>query len=177
MGDPLEASEPKEPARALDRVHRAEDRREHLARAGVALGKRARIETDGEDTELDRSIIEAIKDPLAHLVRNAIDHGIEPPDERVAAGKPEEGVVGVRAYHEGGQVTIEVSDDGRGIDTAAIRAKAIEHGIVSPDQASRMTERQLIDLVFVPGYVTHLELHWELPSFAPVLDGSGRLRA
>jgi two-component system chemotaxis sensor kinase CheA len=120
----------------------------------VALGKRARVETDGEETELDRSIIEAIRDPLAHLVRNAIDHGIEPPSERAAAGKPEEGVVRVRAYHEGGQVTIEVSDDGRGLDAGAIRAKALEQAIVTTDQAGRMTDRQLIDLVFVPGFST-----------------------
>jgi two-component system, chemotaxis family, sensor kinase CheA len=120
----------------------------------VALGKQARLETDGEDTELDRSIIEAIKDPLAHLVRNAIDHGIESPQERTAAGKPEEGVVLVRAYHEGGQVTIEVTDDGRGIDTTAIRTKAVEHGVIPADQASRLSERQVIDLLFIPGFST-----------------------
>ncbi len=120
----------------------------------VAVGKQARLETDGEDTELDRSIIEAIKDPLAHLVRNAIDHGIESPGERIAGGKPQEGVVMVRAYHEGGQVTIEVSDDGRGIDTTAIRTKAVEHGAVAADQASRLSERQVIDLLFIPGFST-----------------------
>jgi two-component system chemotaxis sensor kinase CheA len=120
----------------------------------VALGKQARLETDGEDTELDRSIIEAIKDPLAHLVRNAIDHGIESPGERTAAGKPEEGVVRVRAYHEGGQVTIEVSDDGRGVDAIAIRTKAVEHGVIAVDQASRLSERQVIDLLFIPGFST-----------------------
>ena len=124
----------------------------------AALGKRARIETEGEDTELDRSIIEAIRDPLAHLVRNAIDHGIEPPEERLASGKPEEGVVRVRAYHEGGQVTIEVSDDGRGLDREAIRAKAIEQGVVSADQAGRLTDRQVVDLVFVPGFSTAEEV-------------------
>ena len=124
----------------------------------AALGKRARIETEGEDTELDRSIIEAIRDPLAHLVRNAIDHGIEPPQERLASGKPEEGVIRVRAYHEGGQVTIEVSDDGRGLDPEAIRAKAIEQAIVSADQASRLTDRQVLDLVFAPGFSTAEEV-------------------
>ncbi len=120
----------------------------------IALGKQARLETEGEDTELDRSIIEAIKDPLAHLVRNAIDHGIESPEERTRAGKPKEGVVLVRAYHEGGQVTIEVTDDGRGIDTAAIRTKAVEQGAIAADQASRISERQLIDLLFLPGFST-----------------------
>ncbi len=120
----------------------------------IALGKQARLETEGEDTELDRSIIEAIKDPLAHLVRNAIDHGIESPEGRTRAGKPKEGVVLVRAYHEGGQVTIEVTDDGRGIDTAAIRTKAVEQGAIAADQASRISERQLIDLLFLPGFST-----------------------
>jgi two-component system, chemotaxis family, sensor kinase CheA len=120
----------------------------------VALGKRARIETDGEDTELDRSIVEAIKDPLAHLIRNALDHGIESPEDRVAAGKPEEGVVVVRAYHEGGQVTIEVSDDGRGIDPVAIRTRAIAQGVVGAEHAARLTDRQAIDLLFLPGFTT-----------------------
>src|SRR5438093_7233851 len=118
----------------------------------LALGKNVRIETDGDETELDRSIVEAIRDPLAHLVRNAIDHGIESPKERVDAGKPEEGVVRVRAYHEGGQVTIEVSDDGRGIDPAAIRARAMEHGVLNADQAARATDRQLVELLFLPGF-------------------------
>jgi two-component system, chemotaxis family, sensor kinase CheA len=120
----------------------------------VALGKRARIETEGEDTELDRSIVEAIKDPLAHLIRNALDHGIESPEDRVAAGKPEEGVVVVRAYHEGGQVTIEVSDDGRGIDPATIRTRAIAQGVVGAEHAARLTDRQAIDLLFLPGFTT-----------------------
>ena len=105
------------------------------ARGAVALDKRVRIETDGDDTELDRSIIEAIKDPLTHIVRNAVDHGVEGPEARVAAGKPEEGVVLVRAYHEGGQVTIEVADDGAGIDLNAVRAKAVELASVTPEQA------------------------------------------
>jgi two-component system chemotaxis sensor kinase CheA len=120
----------------------------------VALDKRVRIETDGDDTELDRSIIEAIKDPLTHIVRNAVDHGIEGPEARVAAGKPEEGVVLVRAYHEGGQVTIEVADDGAGIDLNAVRAKAVELASVTPEQAKRMSEREAIDLLFLPGFST-----------------------
>jgi two-component system chemotaxis sensor kinase CheA len=120
----------------------------------LALDKRAGVDTDGEDTELDRSIIEAIKDPLAHLVRNAIDHGIETPRERAESGKPDEGLIRVRAYHEGGQVTIEVADDGRGIGIAAIRSKAVEQGLIAAEQAGRMTERQLIDLLFVPGFST-----------------------
>jgi len=120
----------------------------------VALDKRARIETVGDDTELDRSIIEAIKDPLTHIVRNAVDHGIEYPALRIAAGKPAEGVVSVRAYHEGGQVTIEVSDDGAGIDLEAVRAKAVELASMTPEQAIRMSERDVVDLLFVPGFST-----------------------
>ena len=120
----------------------------------VALDKRVRIETDGDDTELDRSIIEAIKDPLTHIVRNAVDHGIEGPEVRVAAGKPDEGVVLVRAYHEGGQVTIEVADDGAGIDLDAVRAKAVETASMTPEEADRMSEREAIDLLFLPGFST-----------------------
>ena len=120
----------------------------------VALGKQARIETEGEDTELDRSIVEAIKDPLAHLIRNALDHGIETPEERVSAGKQAEGLVLVRAYHEGGQVTIEVTDDGRGIDHSAIRARAVAQGVVGAEHAARLTDRQAIDLLFLPGFTT-----------------------
>src|SRR6476620_3964957 len=120
----------------------------------VALDKRVRIETVGDDTELDRSIIEAIKDPLTHIVRNAVDHGIERPEARVAAGKPEEGVVLVRAYHEGGQVTIEVADDGAGIDLNAVRTKAVELASATPEQAKRMSEREAIDLLFLPGFST-----------------------
>jgi two-component system chemotaxis sensor kinase CheA len=120
----------------------------------VALDKHVRVETDGDDTELDRSIIEAIKDPLTHIVRNAVDHGIEEPTVRVAAGKPEEGVVVVRAYHEGGQVTIEVSDDGAGIDLDAVRAKAVELASMTSEQAKRMPEREVIDLLFLPGFST-----------------------
>jgi two-component system, chemotaxis family, sensor kinase CheA len=120
----------------------------------VSLGKRVRVETEGEDTELDRSIVEAIKDPLAHLIRNAIDHGIETPQERLGSGKPEEGVVLVRAYHEGGQVTIEVRDDGHGIDPATIRARATERGLLSSDQTGRISDREVMDLLFVPGFST-----------------------
>ena len=120
----------------------------------IALGKRARIETVGDETELDRSIIEAIKDPLTHIVRNAVDHGIEEPERRVAAGKPMEGVVLVRAYHEGGQVTIEVSDDGAGIDLETVKAKAVELASMTPEQATRLSERDVIDLLFLPGFST-----------------------
>jgi two-component system chemotaxis sensor kinase CheA len=124
-------------------------------------GKSVHVELEGSGTELDRSIIEAIKDPLMHAVRNAIDHGIESAEKRVAAGKPASGRLTFRAYHEGGQVNIEVSDDGGGINTDKVRARAIERGLVAHDRALRMNERELLHLIFLPGFstaesVTHL---------------------
>ena len=94
----------------------------------VSLGKQIRLEMDGAETELDRTIIEAIKDPLVHLVRNSCDHGIEPPEVRARAGKPPQGRLTLRAYHEGGQVNIEIGDDGAGIDVARVKQKAVEKG-------------------------------------------------
>ena len=120
----------------------------------VGCGKKVRIETEGEDTELDKSIIEAIKDPLTHLVRNAVDHGVEAPEARVAHGKPEEGRLLLRAWHEGGQVNIELSDDGQGIDPARIRAKAVEKGLVTADWAAAMSDREVLDLIFAAGFST-----------------------
>jgi two-component system chemotaxis sensor kinase CheA len=116
--------------------------------------KHVRLQLDGEDTELDRSLLEAVRDPLTHLVRNAVDHGIERPEVRRAAGKPEEGVLVVRAFHEGGQVNIEISDDGAGIDPAEIRAKAVELGLVPAETAAGMTEREMLKLIFLPGLST-----------------------
>ncbi len=121
---------------------------------GLALGKQVRVETEGDDTELDRSIIEAIKDPLMHLVRNAVDHGIEPPAEREAAGKPPEGVVEIRASHEGGQVTIVMRDDGHGIDLERVRARAVERGLLTAAQAKRAPQRDIVELIFQPGFST-----------------------
>jgi two-component system chemotaxis sensor kinase CheA len=118
------------------------------------LGKQVRLELDGSDTGLDRSIIEAIRDPLTHVVRNAIDHGIEKPDVRVRAGKPAEGVLRLRASHEGGHVMLEVSDDGAGIDPARVRAKALERGVVGVERAAQMTDAEVIELVFEPGFST-----------------------
>lgn len=120
----------------------------------VTCGKQASIELEGADTELDRSIIEAIKDPLTHVVRNAVDHGIEPADKRVAAGKPANGTLKLRAFHEGGKVNIEISDDGGGIDPAKVRDKALSRGLITPDRASRMSERELLSLIFLPGFST-----------------------
>jgi two-component system chemotaxis sensor kinase CheA len=97
-------------------------------------GKQVRVEMEGKETELDRTILESTKDPLTHLVRNAVDHAIETPEERAAAGKAPEGLLLLRAYHEGGQVNIEITDDGKGIDPAVIGAKALEKGLVSAEQ-------------------------------------------
>jgi len=120
----------------------------------LELGKEVQLVMEGKDTELDRTIIEAIKDPLTHLVRNAIDHGIEPPAARRAAGKPEQGVLTLRAFHEGGQVNIEIIDNGRGIDLEKVKEKAIQRLLISPDQAARMSHRELFNLVFLPGFST-----------------------
>ncbi len=109
---------------------------------------------DGANTELDKTIIEAIKDPLTHIVRNSCDHGIEMPDVRAAAGKPAKGTVFLRAYHEGGQVNIEISDDGDGINPDSLKQKAIQNGVVTADQADRMSHREALDLIFLPGLST-----------------------
>ena len=120
----------------------------------VGCGKRVEVQMEGADTELDKTIIEAIKDPLTHIVRNAVDHGIERPEVRTAAGKPPEGHLLLRAYHEGGQVNIEISDDGAGMDTEKLKAKAIAKGLITADQAARMSERELLNLAFAPGLST-----------------------
>lgn len=120
----------------------------------VQCGKRVRIDMEGEDTELDRTVLEAIKDPLTHIVRNSVDHGLEKPEVRAAAGKSAEGRVQLRAFHEGGHVNIEISDDGRGLDVDRIRAKALERGLVSPERLARMSERDVLGLIFLPGFST-----------------------
>lgn len=122
--------------------------------AAQYCGKRVRLEMEGKDTELDRTLIEAIQDPLTHLIRNAIDHGLETWEKRVAAGKSAEGHIRLRAFHEGGQVTIEVSDDGGGVDVAAIRRKALERGLITPEQSRGMSETEAMNLVFLPGLST-----------------------
>jgi two-component system, chemotaxis family, sensor kinase CheA len=117
-------------------------------------GRQVRLELEGRDTELDRSVLEAIKDPLTHLVRNAVDHGIEPPEARVAKGKSPEGVLLLRAYHEAGQVHLEIVDDGAGIDPEVIAAKALERGLVVPAELERMSPREIIQMIFLPGFST-----------------------
>ena len=120
----------------------------------LSCGKQVRLEMEGQDTELDRTIIEAIKDPLTHLVRNAIDHGVEAPEVRNQAGKPATGLLKLRSFHEGGQVNIEIADDGAGLNSERIRQKAAERGLVSAQQASRMSDREVFSLIFLPGFST-----------------------
>jgi two-component system, chemotaxis family, sensor kinase CheA len=120
----------------------------------LGCGKEVGIEMEGKETELDKTIIEAIKDPLTHLVRNSVDHGIELPEARVQAGKARAGRLILRAFHEGGQVNIEISDDGAGLSGERIRKKAIERGVVTAEQATRMTEREVFNLIFLPGFST-----------------------
>jgi len=119
-----------------------------------SLGKRMRLQMEGQETELDKSLLEAIKDPLTHAVRNSLDHGIEDPEVRQAAGKDPEGLLKLRALQEGSHVIIEVADDGAGIAVEKVRAKAIERGLISQERAERLGERELLQLIFLPGFST-----------------------
>jgi two-component system chemotaxis sensor kinase CheA len=121
---------------------------------GLQLKKTIRLEMEGRDTELDKTLLEAVKDPLTHLVRNSVDHGVEDPEARRAAGKPAEGVLTLRAKHESGQVVVEVADDGAGIDPARVGAKAVERGLISADQLHRMSPTDILQLIFLPGFST-----------------------
>ncbi|MBI3855370.1 MAG: chemotaxis protein CheA [Planctomycetes bacterium] len=124
----------------------------------LACGKPVNLVLEGESTELDRSVLEAIADPLVHMIRNAVDHGIEPRAERAALGKPEEGRILLRAYHEGGQVLLEVSDDGAGMDPARLRRRAVETGHLTTDQAARVDDHEALELIFLPGFSTAAEV-------------------
>ncbi|SIO56710.1 two-component system, chemotaxis family, sensor kinase CheA [Singulisphaera sp. GP187] len=119
-----------------------------------SCGKRVRIEFEGRETDLDRTVLEAIKDPLTHAVRNAVDHGIETPEERVAAGKRAEGCLRLRAAHESGRVQIELIDDGAGIDPERIRDRALKHGLLTREKVDRLGDRELLQLLFLPGFST-----------------------
>jgi len=116
------------------------------------LGKQCDIVMDGKEVEVDKTILEAIGDPLTHLVRNSIDHGVERPDVRTAAGKKAKGTITLRAYHEAGKVRIDVADDGAGIVAARLRQKAVEKGVITAEQASRMGDRETVRLIFHPGF-------------------------
>ena len=120
----------------------------------LMLGKSVDLRMEGRDTELDKTILEAVRDPLTHLIRNSVDHGIELPDVRRAAGKPETGTLLLRAFHEGGKVNIEISDDGAGIDPDRLRAKAVAVGLVSREAAAAMSDRDATNLIFSAGFST-----------------------
>jgi two-component system chemotaxis sensor kinase CheA len=117
-------------------------------------GKPARIELRGETVELDRKVLELLQDPLLHVVRNAMDHGIETPSERAAAGKPEAGSIVVSAEALGGEVRVTISDDGRGIDPARLRERAVRLGILRAEEAARLSDPEALDLIFLPGFST-----------------------
>jgi two-component system chemotaxis sensor kinase CheA len=117
-------------------------------------GKSVNLEVSGQDTDLDKSILDALAEPLTHLVRNAVDHGLEPAEERVAAGKPAQGTVRLHAFHQGNQVVVEISDDGRGIDREKVAAKALESGLVTGEDLEHMTEGEVLELIFEPGFST-----------------------
>ena len=119
-----------------------------------SLGRKVRLQMEGQDTELDKSLLEAIKDPLTHAVRNSLDHGIEPPDVREANGKDPEGTLKLRALQQGSHVIIEVADDGAGINVERVRQKAIERGLITSERAAGLVERELLQLIFLPGFST-----------------------
>ncbi|MCU1310275.1 MAG: chemotaxis protein CheA [Candidatus Angelobacter sp.] len=123
-----------------------------------ACGKEVILEVSGQNTDLDKSILDVLAEPMAHLVRNAIGHGIESPADRIAAGKPKIGTIKLNAFHQGNNVVIEVSDDGRGIDRQKVVTKAIERGIVTQEDAARMTEGEALNLIFHPGLSTAEEI-------------------
>ncbi len=121
-------------------------------------GKDVALEVSGEHTDLDKGILDALSEPLTHLVRNAVDHGIESADERVAAGKPARGTISLNAHHQGTQVIIEVRDDGRGIDLNLIRQHAIRNGLIKADDANRLSDQDTLNLIFEPGFSTASEI-------------------
>jgi len=129
-----------------------------------SLGKEVRLVIEGEGIELDKTILEQIGDPLVHVIRNAVDHGLETPEERRAKGKDASGQLTLRAFHEAGGVAIEVTEDGRGLDTSALKRKAVEKGLLTPEAAAAMSEEAAFQLVFLPGLTTA----------AKVTDVSGR---
>ncbi len=118
------------------------------------LGKKCQLEVQGKDVELDKTIIEAISDPLTHLVRNSVDHGIEAPLARIDKGKPEVGTIQLKAFHQSGKVMIEIRDDGKGIDAEVLKEKALEKGLFDPVQIAAMSDRDAVNLIFHPGFST-----------------------
>src|SRR5207244_9381514 len=121
-------------------------------------GKDVALELSGQNTDLDKGILDALAEPLMHLVRNSVDHGIEPADERLTAGKPARGTIYLNAYHQGTQVVIEVRDDGRGIDLARLRARAVETKLFRSEEAQRLSEQDALNLIFESGLSTASEV-------------------
>ncbi|MEW6671279.1 MAG: chemotaxis protein CheA [Thermodesulfobacteriota bacterium] len=121
---------------------------------GKILGKQIRIDISGSEAELDKTILESLTDPLTHIIRNCCGHGIEPPGERVGAGKPESGLITLKAFHEAGRFSIEIRDDGRGIDPGLIRKKAVQRGIKTEGEAAQASDKELLHLIFLPGFST-----------------------
>ncbi|MBV9331316.1 MAG: chemotaxis protein CheA, partial [Alphaproteobacteria bacterium] len=122
------------------------------------LGKQIELEMHGADTELDRQVLDLIKDPLTHMVRNSADHGLETPAERAASGKGEQGTIRLSAYHEGGHIIICIADNGRGLNTERIKAKALQNGLVSEAELEKMTEAQIHKFIFAPGFSTAAQI-------------------
>lgn len=119
-----------------------------------ALNKQIKLEIYGEDTELDKNVIDKMGDPLMHLIRNSIDHGVEMPDKRAAAGKPEQGIIKLSAYYRGNQVIIEIEDDGGGINAEKVKAKAIDRGIITEEEAEQLPKKQIFNFIMAPGFST-----------------------
>jgi two-component system chemotaxis sensor kinase CheA len=117
-----------------------------------------RLDVRGKETELDKGIVDVLGEPLLHIIRNAVDHGLEPPDERLASGKSEEGVVTLRAYHEAAQIVVEVSDDGRGLSVQRLKEKARREGHLSSEEYDRLSDREAADLIFISGLSTAEEV-------------------
>ncbi len=118
------------------------------------LGKEVELVLEGEDAEMDKTVLEKLEEPLIHLIRNAVDHGIEPPEERARMGKTPKGTVKLSAYYHGDRIFIEVADDGRGIDVEKVKKKALERGLITPDRAEKMTDKDILFLIFHPGFST-----------------------
>lgn len=124
----------------------------------IELGKKIDLQMNGQETELDRQVLDLIKDPLTHMVRNSADHGVESPEDRAAAGKPEVGTIVLNAYHEGGHIIMEIKDDGKGLNTARIREKALENGLASAEEMDSMSDKQINQFIFAAGFSTAAEV-------------------
>jgi two-component system chemotaxis sensor kinase CheA len=121
---------------------------------GKSLGKDIQIDISGSEAELDKAVLESLTDPLTHIIRNSCGHGIETPEERIRAGKPKAGRISISAYHEAGRINITIRDDGRGIDPELVRKTALQKGLKTEAELEQMTEKDLLNLIFLPGFST-----------------------